>query len=98
MKLILEEISTTSTANLKNLAHNLKFYKINANCPGKDVALVTRIFRHIFNIINALREEGLLDEVSKAYSRYFKLQAPNHSMECSRTLRNKSSIQKFRCQ
>ena len=59
LKLLLDQITTTSEANLKQLLLILETYKIKVSCPGEDISHVVDVFTSIFDNIFALNK-GIL--------------------------------------
>jgi hypothetical protein len=59
LKLLLEQVTTTSEANLKTLIHTIETYKIKTSCPGEDIEKVVAIFEAIIDNIESLRDGDL---------------------------------------
>ena len=59
LKLLLDQVTTTSEANLKALVFIIETYKIKVSCPGEDINKVVAIFKSLFNNIAALRKGEL---------------------------------------
>ena len=59
LKLLLEQITTTSQANLKQLLLILETYVIKTDCKGENINVVVDMFTSCFNNINALSHDIL---------------------------------------
>jgi hypothetical protein len=55
LKLLLDQVTTTSEANLKSLLHIIETYQIKVSCPGEDVEKVVSMFDAIFDNVESLR-------------------------------------------
>ena len=55
LKLLLNQVTTTSEANLKSLLHNLETYIINTSLPreyiNKEVSMFTSVFDNIEGLL-----------------------------------------------
>ena len=56
LKLLLDQVTTTSESNLKALIEIVETYQIKTSCPGEDIDVVVPMFRSIFNNIESLRK------------------------------------------
>ena len=67
LKLLLDQVTTTSEENLKQLILIAEIYKMKVSCPGEDISKVVDIFTAIFeNNIMALNDNELpIDSVKK---------------------------------
>ena len=59
LKLLLNQVTTTSEANIKALTHIIETYSIKASCIGEDIDEIVTTFKAIFNNLEALKQ-GLL--------------------------------------
>ena len=59
LKLLLDQVTTTSKANLKQLLLILDTYKIKYSCPGKDISHLVDVFTSNFENIIALNDGDL---------------------------------------
>ena len=56
LKLLLDQVTTTSKANLKSLLHIIETYQIKVSCPGEDIEKVVSMFDAIFDNVESLRD------------------------------------------
>jgi len=66
LKLLLDQVSTTSEANLALRILIIDTYKIESNCTGEDISKVVNMFKSIFENISPLKHGALpADAVKK---------------------------------
>ena len=54
LKLLLDQVTTTSEANLKSFLYIIETYQIKVSCPGEDVEKVVSMFDAIFDNVESL--------------------------------------------
>ena len=59
LKVLLDQVTTTGEANLRQLIHITETYSIKTNCPGEDIQKVSDLLGSIYDSLNTIRKEDL---------------------------------------